>query len=83
MTKLTQGYSPGWESPTSFKGTLSDDREKSHICHSPSVAHIQTCRHTLTQAFREGSDVAEWPLAHVTTSTVKDQLTQEALNHCC
>lgn len=64
----TQGYSLDWESPANFKGTLSDDREKSHICHSPSAAHIQTHTPTFTQAFREGSNVALWLLAHVTTS---------------
>ena len=61
------GILPGLGIPCQLPGNT-DDRDKSHVAHSPSVAPIQMHVHTLTQAFREGSDVAEWPLAHVTTS---------------
>lgn len=54
MTKLIQGCFLGWESPASFKGTLSDDREKSHICYSP------THRLTHTLSFRLSGKEVMW-----------------------
>lgn len=56
---------------------------RSPICHSSTATHEQTHTHTLTQAFREGSDVAEWSLAPVTTSGLQGQIAQEAFNHRC
>lgn len=61
------GIFPGLGIPCQLPGNT-DDREKSHVSYSPSATPIQMNVHTLTQAFGEGSDVAEWPLAHVTTS---------------
>lgn len=46
--------------------------------HAHRDTHMYTC--TLS-GFQEGSGVAEWPLAHVITSWLKDQLAQEALKH--
>lgn len=55
------GMVSGWESPASFKGT------KSHVCQSLCRTHSEARTH-FTQAFREGSDVAERPVVYTATS---------------
>lgn len=60
-SKADVGMVSGWESPASFKGTMS------HVCERLCRTHSEAHTH-FTQAFREGNDAAEWPVVHTATS---------------